>query len=225
MNAETLAPRLLAPPPGDGGPHAPALSPEDVAAYLRAHPGFLAERPELFATLAPPVRVHGAVVADHMTAMIGAARRRTAEMEAHAEAVLAASRASGFIAERVQAAVLALMRAADPVECVGETWPGLLGVDAATLACEEIRPRWQTLPRGAIKTLIGNRTVVFRDHPANPAQLHAEAALLATRDVLVPVPGSSPALLALVSRDPAALPATQAWAFLGHALGTRLGES
>jgi uncharacterized protein YigA (DUF484 family) len=223
MNAETLGQHVLTAPIPQGD--TPALAADHVAAYLRAHPGFLAERPELFASLAPPVRVHGAVMADHMAAMIVSARRRTAEMEAHAEAVLAAGRATGFIAARVQAAVLALMRAADPVECVGEIWPGLLGVDAATLACEEIRPRWQTLPQGTVKTLLGNRTVVLRDQPANAQQLHAEAALLATRDMLVEVSGASPALLALVSRDPAALPATQAWAFLGHALGTRLGET
>jgi hypothetical protein len=52
--------------------------------------------------------------------------------------------------------------------------------------------------------------------------LHAEAAPLARRDVLVRVPAGRPALLALASRDASALPATQAWSFLGRVLGALL---
>ena len=197
-----------------------APTPEQVEAYLRAHPGFLAERPELYAGLAPPRRVHGAVFADHMDAMLAQARLRAAEMEARASDVLAAGRAASGIAERVQEAVLALLHAADPAECVTETWPGLLGIDAAALCCEGIRPRWRTLPSGAIRVLLRQRSLVFRDRPADAPLLHAEAAMLAERDALIELPGT--ALLALVSRDPAALPATLAWGFLGRALGARL---
>ncbi len=194
---------------------------ERVAAFLRANPAFLAERPELYGVLDPPRRVHGPILADHMSAMLQAARRHAAEMEAKSEAVLGAGRAAAGIAERVQSAVLAALQAADPVECVSEILPGLLGVDAAALACEGIRPRWRTLPPGSVKALLRNRPVVFRERPADAALLHAEAALLAERDILVLLPGEQPALLALVSRDAAALPAPQgmaALAFLGKVL-------
>ncbi len=167
----------------------------------------------------PPERVHGAVLADHMAAMIRAARARAAERDAQAELVLAAGRAAASTAERVQEAVLSVLRAADIAECVAETWPGLLGVDAAALCCEAFRPRWRILPHGSVRALLCNRPIVFRDRPADAAMLHAEAALLAERDVLVHVPGPHPALLALVSRDRACLPATQSWAFLGRVLG------
>lgn len=197
---------------------------EQVATYLRGDPGFLAARPELFAALTPPVRVHGAVLADHMAAMIQAARNRAAEMDAQAECVLAAGRAAAGIAERVQEAVLSAVQATDVAECVAETWPGLLGVDAAALCCETQRPRWRILPRGTVRALLGQRAVVFRDRPQDAPLLHAEAALLAERDVLVCVPGRHPALLALVSRDPACLPNTQGWAFLGRVLGALLGD-
>ncbi len=195
-----------------------------VALYLAAHPGFLAARPALFATLAPPERVHGAVLADHMAAMIRAARARAAERDAQAELVLAAGRAAACIAERVQEAVLAVLQASDPAECVAETWPGLLGVDAAALCCEAFRPRWRILPHGSVRALLRNRPIVFRDRPADAAMLHAEAALLAERDVLVQIPGPHPALLALVSRDPASLPGTQGWAFLGRVLAALVGD-
>jgi uncharacterized protein YigA (DUF484 family) len=196
-----------------------------VVAYLSAHPDFLADHPDLYASLAPPTRVHGKIFADHMDAMLRAARSHAAAMEAKSDAILNAGRAAAAIAERVQAAVLAMLGAADPVDYVTESLPGLLGVDAATLACEWPRPRWRTLPPGAIKTLLRNRAVVFRDRPADAALLHAEAALLAERDILIQLPGEQPALLALVSRDAALLPASQgmqALAFLGRALAWQL---
>jgi len=194
---------------------------ERVAAYLRAHPSFLTDNPELYAALDPPLRVHGPVLADHMSAMLRAARSHAAEMEANAATVLTAGRSAAAIAERVQEAVLAALLATDPIECVTESLPGLLGVDAASLCCEGISPRWRTLPPGAVKVLLRNRPVVFRDRPADAALLHAEAALLAERDILVHLPGERPALLALVSRQAAALPGMQgmqALAFLGRVL-------
>jgi hypothetical protein len=105
--------------------------------------------------------------------------------------------------------------------------PHLLGVDAAALCCETFRPGWRTLPPGATAMLMRGKPVISRDRPADAALLHAEAALLAERDVLVRLPGPQPAMLALVSRDPAALPglqATQAFAFLGRVLGTLLAR-
>jgi uncharacterized protein YigA (DUF484 family) len=197
-----------------------------VAAYLREHPAFLAENPALYASLAPPRRVHGPVFADHMDAMLREARRQAKDMEARAEAVLVAGRAASSIAERVQEAVLGAMAASDPVEFVSETLPSLLGVDAAGLAGECARPRWRRLPPGLVRGLLRSKPVVFRDRPADAALLHAEAALLAERDILVLLPGDSPALLALVSRDATAIPAqqgTQALAFLGRVLASLLG--
>jgi uncharacterized protein YigA (DUF484 family) len=201
----------------------PSPNAEAVSAFLRAHPDFLAERPELYAALNPPVRVHGAIFADHMAAMLAQARARAADWERQSGDVLAAGRLAACTADRVQEAVLALLRAPDPAECVAETWPGLLGIDAASLCCESIRPKWRTLPAGAVRALMRQRALVFRDRPTDAPLLHAEAAMLAERDVLIAVEDSCPALLALVSRDPACLPNTAAWGFLGRALSARLG--
>lgn len=198
--------------------------PARVEQYLRAHPGFLAAHPELYAVLAPPTRVHGAVFADHMAAIIDAARAQAAGLRQQAEDVLANGRAAAGVAERVQAAVLAALAAADLVDCVTEVWPGLLGVDAAALCCETSHPRWRKLPRGAVRSLLADRPMTLRDRPADAMVLHAEAALLAERDVLVRVPGQRHALLALVSRHPAGLPNTQAYVFLGEVLGVLLSR-
>jgi uncharacterized protein YigA (DUF484 family) len=196
-----------------------------IADYLRANPGFLAARPELYRVLAPPHRVHGEALADHMTAMVRIERAHAAAHEERAAEVLHAGRAAAGLAERVHEAVLALVAATDIADCVSQELPHLLGIDAAAICCETFRPRWRTLPPGAIAMLLRGRAVVTRDRPADAVLLHAEAALLAERDVLVRLPCNEPALLALVSRDPASLPGPQATAhftFLGRVIAARM---
>jgi uncharacterized protein YigA (DUF484 family) len=194
-----------------------------IADYLRDHPSFLADRPELYRSLTPPRRVHGETLADHMVAMVSIERAHAAAMQERAARVLQAGRAANSVAERVHEAVVSAIQAADPAEWVNDALPALLGVDAAALCCEGPRPRWRSLPPGAVAMLMRGKPVVFRDRPEDAVLLHAEAALLAERDVLVRLPGKSPCLLALVSRDAAALPsaqATEAFGFLGRVLAT-----
>jgi uncharacterized protein YigA (DUF484 family) len=201
--------------------------PSAIVDYLRANPSFLSARPELYRVLTPPQRVHGEVLADHMTAMVRVERAHAAALRDRAAEVLNAGRAAAAVAERVHEAVLALIAAPDTAECVTNELPHLLGIDAAALCCETFRPRWRTLPPGAVAMLMRGRAVISRDRPADAVVLHAEAALLAERDVLVRLPGLVPSLLALVSRDPAALPALQATAaftFLGRVVATLVGR-
>jgi uncharacterized protein YigA (DUF484 family) len=209
--------------------HPSAKTPPDkdkasVAAYLRAHPAFLAEHPDLYRALVPPARVHGEALADHMDAMLSAERTHAAALARRADGVLSAGRASAGMTLRVQAAVLALMRAADPADCVAQELPGLLAVDAARLSVEAgDRP----LPPGLVATVLGHRDVVFRSAPPRSALLHGEAAALARCDALVRVPGEIPMLLALAARDPASLDPSQGsgpLAFLGRAIAAALGR-
>jgi uncharacterized protein YigA (DUF484 family) len=202
------------------------MRPAEVENFLRANPSFLAARPELYRVLAPPQRVHGEALADHMTAMVRIERAHAASQQERAESVLQAGRAAAGLADRVHAAVLALIAAPDVADCVSQELPHLLGVDAAALCCETFRPRWRSLPPGAVAALMRGRIVVSRDRPADAALLHAEAALLAERDVLVRLPTQAPVLLALASRDPASLPGTagtQYFTFLAQVLATLTG--
>lgn len=202
---------------------------EQVAAFLRARPGFLAERPDLYRSLVPPQRIHGEVMADHMVAMLHAERQHAAAMAERADGVLAAGRAAAGMAARVQSAVLALISARDVAECVVHALPGLLALDAATLCMEDDAAGIRRLPSGAIARLLHGRDVVFRAAPADAILLHAEAARLAHRDALVRVPwGGAPALLALVSRDEGPLDPVQgsgALIFLGRAVGAALSRA
>jgi uncharacterized protein YigA (DUF484 family) len=202
------------------------IQPADVEEFVRANPSFLAARPELYRVLVPPQRVHGDVLADHMTAMVRIERAHAAAQQERAETFLSAGRAASGLAERVHEAVLALVAAEDVADCVSQELPHLLGVDDAALCCETFRPRWRSLPPGAVAALMRGKGVITRDRPADAVLLHAEAALLAERDVLVRLPCKEPVLLALVSRDPAALPGTQGtqyYAFLGRVLAALVG--
>ena len=211
---------------GDALPRSDGIEAGAVAAWLREHPRFLAENPELYRRLAPPARVHGEALADHMSAMVQAERAHAAACAQRADGVLEAGRAAAGLASRVQEAVLALIAAADAAECVAADFPAILAVDAAMLCSEgpagaAARP----LPPGAVARLLGRGSVVFRDAPEDTAMLHAEAAPLALHDALVRVPGGVPMLLALAARDRLALDPRQgsgALAFLGSAIATAL---
>ena len=194
-----------------------------VEAFLRANPGWLAEHTELYAVLAPPVRVYGDRLTDHMAAMLRVERART-------HLLLAAGRAAAGIAFRVQDAVLALLRSADPADCVTGELPGILAVDGAQLCVEAERPGTRLLPDGTVARLLGGRAVLFRDAPGDDDArlLHGEAAGLARRDALVQVPGEGPpALVALCVRNESGLDPAQgagALAFLGRAVAAALGR-
>jgi hypothetical protein len=198
-----------------------------VEAFLRTHPTWLADHPELYRLLAPPVRVHGEQLADHMAAMVHAERAHAAAMAERADNVLAAGRAAAGLAARVQEAVLALLRSPDPVDCVGHEMPGILGIDAVHLCLEAPHPGTRPLPGGTVARLLEGRQVLFREVATDARLLHAEAAGLAGHDALVLVPGGPAALLALLARDPWALDPGQgagALAFLGRAVAASLGR-
>jgi hypothetical protein len=203
------------------GPGTHQADAEFVEAFLRANPAWLAEHGELYGVLAPPARVHGEGLADHMAAMLRVQRER-------ADVVLSAGRAAAGIAARVQDAVLALLRSSDPADCVSGEMPALLAVDAAHLCVEADYHGARFLPPGTVGRLLDGRQVVFREAPPDAPLLHAEAAGLARYDALLRVPGTGPpALLALLARNPDALDPAQgigALAFLGRAVAAALGR-
>ena len=212
------------------------LQAEEVEAFLRAHPGFLSERPDIYRVLVPPRRLHGENLTDHMAAMLAAERGRARALESEVHAALEAGRAGAGLSVRVRLAVLALMRSQDAMEAVTQEIPALLGVETCTLAAEPglgpgtLPANVIRLPRGAVTRLVGHgRDAVVRASPTDIELLHAEAAPLVVRDALarVPLPVGPPALIAVGARDPAALPMRQtvsALAFLGRAVSAALSR-
>ncbi|MBW6396430.1 DUF484 family protein [Roseomonas sp. HJA6] len=215
---------------------APDLQAEEVEAYLRANPGFLSERPDIYRVLMPPRRLHGENLADHMAAMLAAERGRARALESEFVAAIEAGRAGAALSLRVRLAVLALMRAPDVMEAVTQEVPALLGVETCTLAAEPgigpvpLPAGMLRLPRGAVARLVGHgRDAVVRTSPTDLEMLHAEAAPLVERDALarVPLPLGPPALIAVGAREAASLPLRQTvsvLAFLGRAVAAALSR-
>ncbi len=193
----------------DGGPF--------VTAFLRAHPGWLSANPELYAVLDPPRRLHGEALADHMAAMLEQARR-------HGTGAAAGRRAADGFAQRVQDAVVAMMRATDALWCLHNDLPGLLRLDSVRLCAEAELGGAVAVPPGTVAATLGQRDALVRDATRSPL-LHGEAAPLVRQEALVRVPlRQAPALLALGCRDGSGLDGagTQTLAFLGQAAAAAL---
>lgn len=169
-----------------------------IEAYLRANPGFLAARPQLYAVLTPPRRIHGEALADHMAAMIAAGREEW-------RGLLEAGRARGAFAARVAEAVLALLENPDARDCVRHEWPARLGIEACLL-----------LPA------IPGTAPLVRDVTVASAALHGEAAPLIRREAVLRVGEET---LVLGARSAAELPnEPESLAFLTRALAAALAR-
>ena len=167
------------------------LDEADVLRFLARRPDFLQRHPTLYMTLDPPARVHGEAVADHMAAMIGAARRQNAGLRTD----VAARRHASSLRARVEDAVLGLLRARDPLEWVEAELAPTLGLDAAHVWC-----CGPAFPEMLARQLLGGRDVSLRT--AGSPGLHGAAASLVRSEALVRVAGRADlAVLALGSRE------------------------
>ena len=86
-----------------------------------------------------------------MAAMVRAERAHAAAMAERADDVLAAGRAAAGLAARVQEAVLALLRATDPIDCIGQRdarrcWRSM----PLHLCMEAFEPGARQLPSGTV---------------------------------------------------------------------------
>ena len=80
----------------------------EVAAYLRQHPDFLVEHPELLEVLTPPSQQRGDRVVDMQQFMLQHQRAEIARLKSQHRALVSASRANLAAQARVHAAVLTL---------------------------------------------------------------------------------------------------------------------
>jgi uncharacterized protein YigA (DUF484 family) len=187
-----------------------------VAGYLRRHPAFLAEHPELLEVLAPPGRTHGDGVLDLQSFMVERLRGEVAEMREARDALVRSGRSNMAAQGRVHEAVLALLASKSfehLIEIVTTDLAILLNLDAVSLGVEQAG---RTLPPvrlgglcqlepDTVDSLIGSgRKVALRGEiEGDPAIFGAAAGLVASQalirlDISAATP---PALLALGSRQ------------------------
>ncbi|WP_291298064.1 DUF484 family protein [Elioraea sp.] len=205
-----------------------------VEAFLRANPAFLAENPALYRALAPPKRVHGERLADHMTAMLEAERVRGTELRGTLEDLIAHGRANQANQARANQAILALLAARTPAEAfdiIGQDWPDLLGVDVVTVCAEgQAVTGARPLPRGTVARLLpSSAPIALRPQATDTVALYGEAAALVASDALarLTLAQGGEAMIACGSRDAGHFEprqGTELVAFLAAAVSIALGR-
>jgi uncharacterized protein YigA (DUF484 family) len=222
--AKTAAsPQAAAP----GAAKPPELAAADVAAYLRRHPDFLINRPELLAVLTPPDREMGDGVVDLQRFMLERLRTDVARLKLVQRKLVSTSRANLQNQTRVHGAVLAMLAATTfehLIAVVTEELTLLLDIDAVGLCVETPHGKTirlggpkgaalaagvQMLEPGSVDELLGTgHDVLLRsDVVGDPALFGTAAAGLVRSDALVRLRVSSAApigLLALGARKPGA---------------------
>ena len=197
-----------------------AVDGDQVAAYLRRHPEFLAEHPELLDVLLPPARpavtAAGASVVDLQQAMVERLRQENEEMRRSHQELLLTLRGNQAIQSRIQQAALALLHARSfehLIETVATDLAAILDLDAVTICVEpaadapsQVRTRGVLrVPQGTVAALVGpGKTIRLESEMAGDPLLFGPGAGLVQSQALVRLEVSSatpPTLLALGSRQ------------------------
>lgn len=196
---------------------APALSAEDVIAWLRDNPDFLERHPDACDLLAPP-RTHGKKtgIADFQHYMVQRLRRDREDIMEEAREIVETSRANMSIQSRVQTAVLMLLNAhnfEDFIHCIVMDLVSLLDVDIVSLVVEaqgtsipEINlPGVRAVTAGTINLLMKESRILLESNIRGIEEIYGGGAGLVKSQALLRLniaQGVPPALLAFGSRDP-----------------------
>ncbi len=189
---------------------------EQVAAFLRRHPNFLNERPDVLEAMTPPVVQHsGENVVDMQRFMIEKLRRDMHSLRHHQDNLVDATRTNMSSQERIHAAVLAMLEARTfdhLLEIVTQDFIGTLDVDFITLCFEAADPTThpgnikglRILPLGMVEEMVGEgRTILLRAEVNGDTRLFGKQSNQIRSEALVRlrVSQDGPAgLLALASR-------------------------
>jgi uncharacterized protein YigA (DUF484 family) len=217
---------------------APGPSAADVAAFLKQHPDFLIEHPELLGVLTPPKVDRGERVVDMQHFMVQHQRNEIARLKAQNKSLVTTTRANLMGQARVHSAVLAIIGAQSfeqLIQIVITDLAGLLDADVVTIAVERQggpRARMphhgiEILDPGIVAEVLGpERDVVFQtDMRGDPRLFGAGAGLVRSAALVrLPVGRSAPAgMLCVGTRKPGKFQtghqSTELLSFLARALG------
>ena len=209
----------------------------EVTAFLRAHPDFLVEHPDLLGVLTPPTYDRGERVVDMQHFMLQHQRAEIARLKSQQRLLVGTSRANLASQARVHSAVLALLAASSfeqLIQIVTTDLAVLLDADVVTIAVESSgpqRPRLnhqgvQILDPGTVDAVLGvDRDVVLSsDTEGDPALFGDGAGLVRSAALLrLSVSAAAPAgLLCIGMRRPGKFhggQGTELLGFLARALG------
>lgn len=114
---------------------------EQVAAYLRRHPDFFNDRPDLLVELSPPTRWSDDTIVDMQRFMVESLQGEISGLRDCAQEVIETSRVNMIVQARTHDAALAVVRCetlADLLTVIRDKLPTLLGVDAANVVAEDM---------------------------------------------------------------------------------------
>lgn len=187
-----MADRDTLPRPRPAGPSA-----DEVETYLRDHPDFLTDHPDLVNLLVPPEAKRGEGVLDLQRYMLERVRGDLSKLQVQQNEILATSRSNLITQNRVHASVLAMLGATTLehlIEIITTDLAVHIEVDAVTLGFEALdrlpaggnRTSMRMLPRGAIDKFIGagKDLALIPDAPAD-AQVFGSAATLVRSQALL----------------------------------------
>ncbi len=154
-------------------------APDEVEAFLRRHPDFLAERPDLLRAMTPPSRFSGEdPVADFQSAMIRGLKGDIDRLSQTSIDLMRLSRGNLTQQQRTHSAALLLAEVATPADfhrVVIQEWPKVLDVDAVALIIEDATATdLHEGPRGVARVPAGTIDRLFADEPETRVMLTAE---------------------------------------------------
>ncbi|MDE2450634.1 MAG: DUF484 family protein [Gammaproteobacteria bacterium] len=180
------------PRPRPAGPSA-----DDVETYLRDHPDFLIDHPDLVNLLLPPESKRGEGVVDLQRYMLERVRGDLSKLQTQQNEILATSRSNLITQNRVHASVLAMLGATTLehlIEIITTDLAVHIEVDAVTLGFEALdrlpatgaRTTMRMLPRGSIDRYMGNGKDLALIPDTQPdVQLFGSAATLVRSQALL----------------------------------------
>jgi uncharacterized protein YigA (DUF484 family) len=156
-----VADRETVPRPRPAGPSA-----DEVDSYLRDHPDFLLDHPDLVNLLVPPEARRGEGVVDLQRYMLDRVRGDLTKLQTQQNEILATSRSNLITQNRVHASVIAMLGATTLehlIEIITTDLAVHIEVDSVTLGFEAMdrlpaggnRTSLRILPHGAIDRFLG----------------------------------------------------------------------
>jgi len=207
------------PAPDGSGRQVKLITADDVTAYLRTHPDFLAERPELVETLNIPAPSQGPGVIDMQQVILKRLRAELDKLKNERSEFIANSKQNLAVQSRIQAAVISIIQAPTfekLIEVVTHELPELLQVDFITMAIEANADSPQRAPvkgvyvlaPGAIDQALGaDSQARLRREIVGEDAFFGETARQVKSDVLMRLritSGSPDGVLCFGARDPEA---------------------
>jgi hypothetical protein len=199
--------------PKSGADEAPDGS--DVVKYLKTHPDFLLDHPELMAVLTPPSHRSGENVLDLQLFMLEQLQKEVRKLSGNWSELIATSRSNMATQAQVHTAVLAMLKSeglATLYHTVSHDFADILNMDVVTLCLEEgatcsLPPSDTTvrsIASGTVDRLMGpGRDILLRSKAEQLDEIFGPAASLVRSDALIRLSfgEDAPGVLALGARE------------------------